>query len=67
MTTCRVCGHAKWHDLAKSSLNPIALIEFIERVPVSPDAGPSILRYVLAVTGIDRAEMDAALKLESGR
>lgn len=61
LPTCRVCrvqsggvlgGHAKWHDYCQAEINPIALVQFIERC--EPSTGVArILNYVLICSGMD--------------
>jgi len=66
---CRVCkqnSHAKWHDLAKCPLNPVALVEWIEALPPLDGLASKarIIGYILGVTGIDHYEMRRALAQE---
>lgn len=66
---CRICrqqnsfvgvGHWAWHNFCQSEINPIALIEFIERNNQA-DAADKILRYVVAITGMNLKAVRAAL------
>lgn len=64
---CEVCYrqcHAAWHQVARAELNPIALIQFVERLDAGHVLSKAIVGWVLAVTGIDEAKMRAALELE---
>jgi hypothetical protein len=70
---CRICrqqnsfsgiGHWAWHNYCRAELNPIALIEFIERNRHA-DAADRILRYVVAVTGMDLKAARLALDEEA--
>ncbi len=66
---CRICErhtHAKWHELARESLNPVALIEWLSALPDS-QIKQATIGYVLAITGIDYAEMERELSAERQR
>lgn len=56
-------GHWRWHNFCRNELNPIALIEFIERNNQA-DAADKILRYVVAITGMDLKAVRFALDEE---
>jgi hypothetical protein len=63
---CRVCRghvHAKWHTLAQCELNPVALIQWLESRQLA-DVSLPVVRYILAVTGIDYAAMQRVLAEE---
>lgn len=65
---CRVCEtttHAKWHELARGTLNPVALIERIESM-LPADVARPLVQYIVAVTGLDYAAMQRAL-VEEGK
>jgi hypothetical protein len=51
--------HARWHDFALTPLNPIALIEFIDRLEPCPHAA-RIIGYICAVTGINMTRVREA-------
>lgn len=53
-------GHWAWHDFCRAEINPIALIEFIDRNSQA-DAADKILRYVVAITGMDLKAVRAAM------
>ena len=66
---CRICrqqnsfsgiGHWAWHKFCVNEINPIALIQFIEQNG-NADAADKILRYVVAITGMDLKAVRAAL------
>jgi hypothetical protein len=67
---CEVCErltHAKWHEVAKNDINPVALIQFVERYRNATKVGgviTDIVAYVCGVTGIDEPRMRAMLESE---
>lgn len=68
MKGCEVCVqqvHAKWHACARGSINPIALIQFIEDWRKhAPAVCDSIVGYIYAVTGMDIEKMEAMIAAE---
>lgn len=65
---CRICrqqnsfsgiGHWAWHRFCREELNPIAMIQRIERQDLGA-AGHALIGYVVAVTGMDIASARAA-------
>lgn len=65
---CRVCErhtHAKWHDVASGDINPIALLQLLDRLN---DDGTGVVEavrgWVVIMAGIDVALMRAMLESE---
>lgn len=64
--SCEVCRrqtHAKWHDVARGAINPVALIQYVEGFGASAVTS-AIVGYVIAVTGLDQKAMREMLKAE---
>ena len=57
-------GHWAWHNVCRAELNPVALVAFIEGRKLG-EAGDSIVRYVITVTGMNIAAMRKALAEEA--
>jgi hypothetical protein len=63
--TCAICrvqgigggGHWAWHDFCQCELNPIALIQWIDCLPSTPDI-QRLRNYVTAVTGLTEQAPD---------
>lgn len=65
---CRVCEqhtHAKWHEVAKGEINPIALLELLDRLN---DDGTGVIEairgWVVIMAGVDVAAMRALVESE---
>lgn len=56
-------GHWAWHRFCRAEVNPIALIAFIDRNS-QPDAADKILRYVVAITGMNLKAVRQAMDEE---
>jgi hypothetical protein len=58
-------GHWAWHQFCRAELNPIALVEWMDGVALTPEV-KRIMQYVVAVTGMDVAAARAALATGGG-
>lgn len=65
---CAVCEHqthAKWHEVARGDINPVALIQFVQALD---DGGTGVVScvvdWVRLMTGIDDAAIRAMLEAE---
>lgn len=65
---CRVCeqhGHAKWHEVARGDINPVALIQMVESLNDDGTAVIScVVDWVCLMAGIDKPAMRAMLESE---
>ena len=66
MNDCAICrvqrlgGHWAWHRYCQCELNPVGFLDFIDRLPQTPEV-EKIRQCLVALTGMDIEGARAAL------